>query len=84
MYGLPIKDIDFHHEQDLVYSLDSSVLKIWEQNNGKIYTSIEASTEFNNLCTVPSLGPAPRWASFLDSLTEELEESNVENVYDDY
>lgn len=33
---------------------------------------------------IPSLGPAPRWASFLDSLTEELEESNTENVYDDY
>ncbi|CAH1974563.1 unnamed protein product [Acanthoscelides obtectus] len=33
---------------------------------------------------IPSLGPAPRWASFLDSLTEELEENNFENVYDDY
>jgi hypothetical protein len=71
---------------------------------GKLYTSIEASTEFNNLCVVPktglffianentkiktyyipTLGPAPRWASFLDSLTEELEESNAENIYDDY
>ncbi|KAJ8954412.1 hypothetical protein NQ318_011086 [Aromia moschata] len=104
MYGLPIKDIEFHHDQDLVFSLDSSVLKIWNQNNGKLYTSIESSSEFNNLCTIPksglfflanentkmqtyyipSLGPAPRWCSFLDSLTEELEESNAENVYDDY
>lgn len=33
---------------------------------------------------IPSLGPAPKWASFLDSITEELEESNVENIYDDY
>jgi len=33
---------------------------------------------------IPSLGPAPRWASFLDSLTEELEESSVATVYDDY
>lgn len=69
-----------------------------------MYTSIEASTEFNNLCIVPntgllfianentkiqtyyipSLGPAPKWASFLDNLTEELEESNSEVVYDDY
>lgn len=30
------------------------------------------------------MGPAPRWASFLDSLTEELEENNADNVYDDY
>lgn len=71
---------------------------------GKLYTSIEASTEFNNLCLVPntglfflanentkiqtyfipSLGTAPKWAGFLDSLTEELEESNAETVYDDY
>nr|CAI5833691.1 unnamed protein product [Callosobruchus analis] len=104
MYEQPIKDIEFHYQQDLVFSLDSSVLKIWDKNNGKLYTSIEASTEFNNLCVVPrsgllflatentkmqtyyipSLGPAPRWASFLDSLTEELEENNFENVYDDY
>lgn len=33
---------------------------------------------------IPSLGPAPRWASFLDSLTEELEETKYETVYDDY
>lgn len=71
---------------------------------GKLYTSIDASTEFNDLCLVPktglfflanentkiqtyfipSMGPAPKWASFLDSLTEELEESNAETVYDDY
>ncbi|XP_057667516.1 nucleolar protein 10 [Diorhabda carinulata] len=104
MNDLPIKDVEFHYQQDLVFSLDCSVLKIWEKNNGQLYTSIDASTEFNNLCTVPntgllflanenpkiqtyyipSMGPAPKWASFLDSLTEELEESNTENVYDDY
>jgi len=33
---------------------------------------------------IPSLGPAPRWASVLDSLTEELEESTTATVYDDY
>lgn len=31
-----------------------------------------------------SLGPAPRWCSFLDNLTEELEESDILAVYDDY
>jgi ribosome biogenesis protein ENP2 len=31
-----------------------------------------------------SLGPAPRWCSFLDSLTEELEEKHMDTVYDDY
>lgn len=31
-----------------------------------------------------SLGPAPKWCSFLDSLTEELEENPEPTVYDDY
>lgn len=33
---------------------------------------------------VPSLGPAPRWCYFLESLTEELEENANPTVYDDY
>lgn len=33
MYGLPIKDIDFHYQMDLVYSMDSSTLKMWDKNN---------------------------------------------------
>nr|XP_034840383.1 nucleolar protein 10 [Maniola hyperantus] len=33
---------------------------------------------------VPSLGPAPRWCAFLDNLTEEMESSASQTVYDDY
>ncbi len=33
---------------------------------------------------IPSLGPAPRWCSFLDNLTEEMEESEATEVFDDY
>jgi len=33
---------------------------------------------------VPSLGPAPRWCSFMENLTEELEEETQAAVYDDY
>jgi ribosome biogenesis protein ENP2 len=33
---------------------------------------------------VPSLGPAPRWCSFLEGLTEELEETATPTLYDDY
>lgn len=36
---------------------------------------------------VPQLGPAPRWCSFLEGLTEELEEASQEGagtVYEDY
>ena len=33
---------------------------------------------------IPSLGPAPKWCSFLENLTEELEETANPTVYDDY
>jgi ribosome biogenesis protein ENP2 len=33
---------------------------------------------------VPQLGPAPRWCSFLEGLTEELEETAGQNIYEDY
>lgn len=33
---------------------------------------------------VPSLGPAPKWCSFLEGLTEELEEDVGNALYDDY
>jgi len=32
---------------------------------------------------VPALGPAPKWCSFIDSITEELEEE-APNIYADY
>ncbi|GLH04953.1 Nucleolar protein 10 [Gryllus bimaculatus] len=104
MYGLPILDLDFYSAQNFVLSMDRSILKIWDKNTGKPFTSIEATADFNNLCYVrdsglmfianentkiltyyiPSMGPAPKWCSFLDALTEELEESKSETVYDDY
>lgn len=33
---------------------------------------------------IPQLGPAPRWCSFLENLTEELEENASSNIYEDY
>ncbi|KAF7492906.1 Nucleolar protein 10 [Sarcoptes scabiei] len=33
---------------------------------------------------IPAIGPAPKWCSFLDRITEELEESNENVIYDDY
>uniref|UniRef100_A0A1D2A8K0 Uncharacterized protein n=1 Tax=Auxenochlorella protothecoides TaxID=3075 RepID=A0A1D2A8K0_AUXPR len=33
---------------------------------------------------IPALGPAPKWSSFLESMTEELEERTAPAVYDDY
>ncbi|KAG1779300.1 WD40-repeat-containing domain protein [Suillus placidus] len=33
---------------------------------------------------VPALGPAPRWASFLENITEEMEDSTTRNAYEDF
>jgi ribosome biogenesis protein ENP2 len=33
---------------------------------------------------IPQLGPAPRWASFLENITEEMEDQAVRSVYEDY
>ncbi|SCV02591.1 LAME_0H03114g1_1 [Lachancea meyersii CBS 8951] len=33
---------------------------------------------------IPNLGPAPQWCSFLDSITEELEEKPSDSVYSNY
>ena len=33
---------------------------------------------------IPQLGPAPRWCSFLDNITEEMEDQTVRSVYEDY
>jgi ribosome biogenesis protein ENP2 len=30
------------------------------------------------------MGPAPKWCAFLESLTEEMEESNITTLYDDF
>lgn len=100
----PVKKIDFNPSHNVVYSLDSAMLKIWDENTGKQMAYIEAPTNFNDFCTiqntglfffaqedvkmqtfyVPALGPAPRWCSFLDNLTEEIESETVQNIYDDY
>ncbi|CAL5045457.1 unnamed protein product [Urochloa decumbens] len=33
---------------------------------------------------IPALGPAPKWCSHLDNLTEEMEEKSDSTVYDEY
>lgn len=52
------------------------------QDSGLIFLANEAQK--NSVFYVPALGQAPRWCSFLDNITEELEESNDMIVYDDY
>ncbi|MEE6476810.1 hypothetical protein FKM82_011228 [Ascaphus truei] len=103
-YGLPIKSIQFHNPLELILSADSRIIKMWNKDTGKVFTSIEPETDINDVCLypnsgmlftaneapkmnayyIPALGPAPKWCSFLDNLTEELEENPESTVYDDY
>lgn len=103
-YNLPIKSLNFHDQLDLVLSSDSKIIKIWNKDTGKLFSSIQPEANINDVCIypnsgmlftanedpkmntlyIPALGPAPRWCSFLDNLTEELEESPESTVYDDY
>lgn len=56
MYGLPIRDVKFH--DSYVLSMDSSVVKVWNKDDGALFTSIESGeqTQFNNLCHIPESG----------------------------
>ncbi|XP_064151100.1 nucleolar protein 10-like isoform X1 [Loxodonta africana] len=103
-YGLPIKSVHFQESLDLILSADSRIIKMWNKNSGKIFTSLEPEHDISDVCLypnsgmlftanetpkmgiyyIPVLGPAPRWCSFLDNLTEELEENPESTVYDDY
>ncbi|XP_055372174.1 nucleolar protein 10 [Condylostylus longicornis] len=53
---LPVKRIDFNANTGNVYSLDSAMLKIWDENNGKQLTYIESTSHFNDFCTIPGTG----------------------------
>ncbi|KAI5641501.1 hypothetical protein NE865_06258 [Phthorimaea operculella] len=56
MNEIPIKKLEFHKQMDYVYSMDANVVKIWNKNTGKQYTSIESSVDFNDLCVIPNTG----------------------------
>ncbi|KAK6056352.1 WD domain, G-beta repeat protein [Cooperia oncophora] len=95
--GLPIRQIDFalKETENLVLSMDSRVLKIWNEIGGKPFAAIETEHALNDFCRypgsglifmaneaprmlqffIPSIGTAPKWCSYLEALTEELEET---------
>ncbi|WKY08631.1 hypothetical protein Q1695_007843 [Nippostrongylus brasiliensis] len=70
--GLPIKRIDFalRESENRVLSMDSRVLKIWGENDGKPFAAIETESGLNNFCRYPDSGlillanEAPRMQQF--------------------
>jgi ribosome biogenesis protein ENP2 len=104
-YRLPIKQIKFHEQAKKMLTCDRKIIKIWNQEDGSLFTNIEPKAEINDieLCGagsgmifapqeqekigayfLPALGPAPKWCTFLEQLTEELEESKSTTLYEDY
>ncbi|CAD5219418.1 unnamed protein product [Bursaphelenchus okinawaensis] len=55
-FGLPIKSIEFDVEKDLVLSMDSRALKVWNAKSGKAYTAIEPNTQLNQFVRYPDSG----------------------------
>ena len=54
---------------------------VWDET-GLMITAMEHKTL--GCYFAPSLGAAPRWCSFLENLTEEMEEEQRPSMYDDY
>ena len=107
MNGFKIVDCRWHTANDghkRIISADTRVVRVWEPDTGKAYTSIEPGDEINDVCVwdgtglivtametkrlgvhfAPSLGAAPSWCSFLENITEEMEEEAAPSIYDDY
>lgn len=56
MNDVAIKKVLFNAEENAVYSMDSGVLKIWDENSGKQIAYIESQSEFNDMATIPNTG----------------------------
>jgi len=53
---LPVKKIDFNRNHNVVYSMDSAMMKIWDETSGKQMAYIESTSNFNDFCTIPNTG----------------------------
>lgn len=56
MYGLPIKSIEFHKNQNLIFTQDSKILKIWNRLDGKPFVFIQSKFDYTDLCLAPDSG----------------------------
>ena len=52
------------------------------KNSGMIFTACEE--EKLGAYFLPSLGPAPKWCSYIENMTEEMEEKQTTTSYEDY
>lgn len=71
--GEPITAVEVSSYVNDMHVVDGSGLFFLANESPKVFTYF-----------IPMLGPAPKWCSFLDNLTEELEENPIHEIYDDY
>jgi ribosome biogenesis protein ENP2 len=103
-YGTEIKHIHFHDLSGNIVSADNKIIRVWNRENGTMFTSIEPPNPINDICVVPDtgmvfvageavqmhtylvpeMGPSPKFASFLDTLTEEMAETSTSVLYDNF
>ncbi|RYP76462.1 hypothetical protein DL771_001696 [Monosporascus sp. 5C6A] len=105
--GFPIKNLAHlttASQEKKILSADKRLIKIWDEHDGDTWTSVEPTTDLNDVAWckntgmlltanegtqqhaffIPQLGPAPRWCSFLDSISEELAEEVRTDNYENY
>ncbi|CAD5226429.1 unnamed protein product [Bursaphelenchus xylophilus] len=55
-FGLAITSLDFDNDKDLVLSMDSRALKVWNIKTGKPYAAIEPNTHLTQFVRYPDSG----------------------------
>ncbi|KAK9424375.1 putative NUC153 domain-containing protein [Seiridium unicorne] len=105
--GFPVKEL-MHlttaSQEKKILSADKRVVKIWDEHDGKPWTSVEPLVDINSVAWckdtgmllsanegkqqhawfIPELGPAPKWASFLDNMVDEMAEEVRTETYENY
>lgn len=87
-----------------ILSADKRVVKLWDEQDGTPWTSVEPLVDINSVAWckntgmllsanegkqqhawfIPELGPAPKWASFLDNMVDEMAEEVRTETYENY
>jgi ribosome biogenesis protein ENP2 len=54
-YGYPIKSLTFHSSGKIL-SADTKIVKMWDKDDGKVFTNIEAPCDINDVCVFENTG----------------------------
>ncbi|KAK9740726.1 hypothetical protein RND81_03G055800 [Saponaria officinalis] len=84
-------------QQPKIVTTDKHIVRIWDPSiDFLLFFSVKESFKQAGMSLttldssqippyfIPALGPTPKWCSYLENLTEELEENVQPTIYDDY